>query len=68
MEAYVAEQVGKEMLAHDPALAAEFNKRLAQDPEFAKNPAARLEFFHRRHPSWDERQNLYPVLRVKEKP
>jgi hypothetical protein len=68
MEAYVAEQVGKEMLANDAALAAEFNKRLAQDPEFAKNPAARLEFFHRRHPSWDERLNLYPVLRVKEKP
>jgi hypothetical protein len=68
MEAYVAEQVAKEMLASDPALAAEFNKRLAQDAEFAKNPAARLEFFHRRHPSWDERLNLYPVMRVKEKP
>jgi hypothetical protein len=68
MEAYVAEQVGKEMLANDAALAAEFNKRLAEDAEFAKNPAARLEFFHRRHPSWDDRQNLYPVLRVKEKP
>ncbi len=68
IEPYVAEQVAKEMLANDPALAAEFNERLAQDAEFAKNPAARLEFFHRRHPSWDDRQYLYPVLRVKEKP
>jgi len=68
MEPYVAEQVAKEMLASDPAIAAEFARRLAQEPEFAKNPAARLEFFYRRHPSWDERQNLYPVLRVKEKP
>jgi hypothetical protein len=68
MEPYVAEQVAKEILASDPATATEFAKRLAQEPEFARNPAARLEFFYRRHPSWDERQNLYPVLRVKEKP
>jgi hypothetical protein len=68
MEPYVAEQVAKEMLASDPAIAAEFAKRLATEPEFAKSPAARLEFFYRRHPSWDERQNLYPVLRAKEKP
>jgi hypothetical protein len=68
MEPYVAEQVAKEMLAGDAATAAEFAQRLAQDPEFARNPAARLEFFHRRHPSWDERQNLYPVLRVNGKP
>jgi hypothetical protein len=56
------------MLASDPATAEEFAKRLAQEPEFAKDPAARLDFFYRRHPSWDERQNLYPVVRVKEKP
>jgi hypothetical protein len=68
MEPYVAEQVAKEMLASDPATAEEFAKRLAQEPEFAKDPAARLDFFYRRHPSWDERQNLYPVVRVKEKP
>jgi hypothetical protein len=68
MEPYVAEQVAREMLASDPATAAEFAKRLAQDAAFAKDPAARLDFFYRRHPSWDERQNLYPILRVKEKP
>jgi hypothetical protein len=45
------------------ALAAEFKRKLSDDPEFAKSPAARLEFFARRHPSWDERFNLYPVMR-----
>jgi murein tripeptide amidase MpaA len=64
MEPYVAEQVAQDMLAHDPALAEVFSKRLAQDPEFAASPRARLEFFYRRHPSWDERLNLYPVYRL----
>jgi hypothetical protein len=64
MEAYVAESVAREMLAKDPGLRAEFEKRLAEDAAFAANPSARLEFFYRRHPSWDERYGLYPVLRV----
>jgi hypothetical protein len=64
MEAYVAEDVARAQLATDPALAAEFKTRLAADPEFANSPAARLEFFTRRHTSWDERYNLYPVMRT----
>jgi zinc carboxypeptidase len=64
MEAYVAEDVAREMLKKDPALQKEFAQRLDQDPEFARDPAARLDFFYRRHPSWDERYNLYPVYRV----
>jgi len=64
MEAYVAEDVARKMLAADPALKAEFERRLREDEAFAKNPFARLQFFHQRHSSWDERLNLYPVLRV----
>ena len=64
MEDYVAEQVGAQMLARDPQVAAEFKKRLVEDPQFAGSPSARLEFFYRRSPSWDERLNLYPVYRV----
>jgi hypothetical protein len=45
-------------------LKAEFDKRLQDDPAFAKSPQARLDFFYRRHPSWDERFNLYPVYRI----
>ena len=64
MEAYVAETAARYMLARDPALKADFEKRLADDREFAANPAKRLDYFYRRHPSWDPRTDLYPVYRV----
>jgi hypothetical protein len=64
MEAYVAEDVAAQMLKQDTALKREFERKLSEDPAFAKSPAARLDFFYRRHPSWDERLNLYPVFRV----
>lgn len=63
MEQYVAEDVAEQMLKNDPALRKEFAQRL-EDPAFAHDPAARLGFFYRRHASWDERLNLYPVYRV----
>lgn len=68
MEAYVAEQVAREQLAASPALAAEFQARLQSDPAFAASAQQRLDFFYRRTPSWDERLNLYPVLRVDTRP
>jgi hypothetical protein len=52
-------------MAADPELAAQFRKMVESDPAFAKNARARLEFFARRHASWDERFNLYPVMRTK---
>jgi hypothetical protein len=64
MEEYVAEDVAREQMAADPAVAAEFKRRIETDEAFAKSPHARLEFFARRHSSWDERFNLYPVMRT----
>jgi hypothetical protein len=64
MEEYVAEDVAREQMAKDPALAAEFRRKVESDAAFANNPHARLEFFARRHASWDERLNLYPVMRT----
>ncbi len=64
MEAYVAEEQARLMMARDPKLKAEFEKRLKDDPAFAKDPDARLEFFYRRHPAWDSGYNRYPVLRT----
>lgn len=66
MEDYVAEDVARKQLAADEKLRAEFNARL-QDPEFAANASARLEFFARRHPSWDQAYRLYPVFRLEQK-
>ena len=68
MEAYVAEEEAEKMLAADPALRAEFEKRLRDDATFAKSPQQRLEFFYRRHSAWDDRYGLYPVLRVDRDP
>lgn len=68
MEPYVAEEVAREMLAEDPAVKREFERRLAEDPEFAQDPRARLDFFYRRHASWDERHNLYPIFRTAARP
>lgn len=64
MEEYVAEDVAREQMAADPAVAAQFKQRIESDAAFAKSPQARLEFFARRHVSWDERYNMYPVLRA----
>ena len=64
MEDYVAEDVARAQLAADPQLAASFSNRLVTDKEFAASPQARLAFFSRRHASYDERFNLYPVMRT----
>jgi hypothetical protein len=64
MEAYVTEAAAAEMLAKDPELKREFERRVAEDAAFAGDPRARLDFFYRRHPAFDERFNLYPVYRT----
>ena len=64
MEPYVAEQVGQEMLAKNPALAAEFARKLDTDPAFAASPEARLDFFYWRHAAADVRYRVYPVARL----
>ncbi|MGH8266781.1 MAG: M14 family metallopeptidase [Steroidobacteraceae bacterium] len=66
LEPYVAEQVARTLIAHNPDLQTEFSRKLREDPAFAGSPRARLEFFLRRHASWDSRYDLYPVLRVDE--
>jgi hypothetical protein len=62
-EAYVLEPLAARMLANDPALAAAFEERLAADPEFAADPARRLEWFYQRTPYADAEWRLYPVGR-----
>ena len=66
MENYVAEEVAREMMAKDPALAAAFKKKIAENAVFAKDPQARLNYFYRLHTAWDKELNKYPVMRVRE--
>ena len=58
--------IAQEMLASEPALKVKFLQALESDAAFRQSSEARLEFFLRRHASWDERYNLYPVWRLKE--
>jgi hypothetical protein len=62
-EAYVMAPTAERMLAADDALAAEFQRALEADEEFAGDPRERLQWFYRRTPWFDERWNLYPVAR-----
>lgn len=63
-EDYAMAPIADRMLAESPALREEFTRWLADHPDQAKNPRARLEFFYRRSPYWDARKDIYPVGRV----
>ena len=63
-DARVAEQLARDLMAKDPKLKAEFEAKLAAEPDFAKNPYARLNWFYLRS-NWGEWDlGLYPVLRL----
>lgn len=62
-EGYVMEPMARAMLEESPELAREFEEALAADPELAADPRARLQWFYRRTPFWDDRHLLYPVAR-----
>jgi hypothetical protein len=68
VEDYVLAPFADDLLARDPAVRAELERRLADDPGFANDKDARLDLFHRRHPSWDEAYRLYPILRAAARP
>jgi len=64
-EAYVLEKLSREMMAKDPKLKEEFERKVESDPKFAANPYARLEFFYERSPWFAaNRVGYYPVGRL----
>jgi hypothetical protein len=63
-ESYVLEKLAREMLAKDPTLQDEFNRRLL-DPAFARSPRARLQFFYEHSRYFlDQKVGIYPVGRI----
>ncbi|MFT4254326.1 MAG: M14 family metallopeptidase [Caulobacter sp.] len=65
IEPYAIAPLAEKMMAADPALKAEFEAKLAADPKFAADPDARLAWFYRRTPFYDQRHLLYPIAREK---
>jgi hypothetical protein len=64
-EPRVVEKLAREMLAKNPALKMEFEKKLHDDPAFAASTRARLAFFFERSPWYAaQRVGAYPVLRL----
>jgi Zinc carboxypeptidase len=68
LEDYVLEPWAAEKLRSDPAVRAAYEARIASDPAFAADGAARLDFFARLHPSFDAAWNRYPVVRTAARP
>jgi hypothetical protein len=64
-EGYVMETLAREMMANDPKLKEEFEKKVSSDPEFAGSAYARLNFFYERSPWFTaNRVGRYPVGRL----
>ncbi len=64
-EAYVVEKLARDMMAKDPRLKEEFERKVQADPLFAASPEARLNFFYDHSPFYAaNRVGLYPVGRL----
>jgi hypothetical protein len=63
MDTRVLDRLAGEMLAKDPALKAEWEKKLL-DPKFAGDARARHRFFYEKTPWFDETVGLVPVYRL----
>lgn len=60
-EEYVMEPMARKMLEERPALKDEFDRALKDDPAFAADPKARLNWFYQRTPFYDVNAFVYPV-------
>ncbi len=63
-ESYAMDSIAARMMNEQPALRQEFEAKLASDSAFASSSAARLLFFHKRSPYWEDRKDLYPIARI----
>lgn len=61
IEGYAIEPLARRMLAENPALASEFEKKKKEDPNFIKNQQSVYQWFYSRSKFFDNRWLLYPV-------
>lgn len=62
IENYAIIPLAEQMMADDPALKKAFEAKLKADKTFADDPRARLDFFYKRSPYYDQSYLKYPVL------
>lgn len=63
-EHYVMESMIPGMLKADPQLKDEFEKKMKEDPAFAKNPNFILNWFFSKTPYWDKMKDIYPIGKI----
>ncbi len=61
-ENYIMEPLAQRMLEKDPSLREQWQEAL-KDPELAKNPNARLDWFYSRSGLMDDKYLVYPIAR-----
>ena len=63
-ETYVMEPLARRMLDSIPGLRESYEAKKLNEPEFAANSWAQLNWFYRQTPWWDEQYMVYPVGRL----
>ena len=64
---YLSEPIARRMMADQPELRKQFEQKLASDPQFAADPAARLRWWFEQSKYQPEDAGRYPIVRVWEK-
>lgn len=61
IEPYAMIPIAKDMLANSSTLRSQFKEKLQSDPDFAKDPSARLRWFYLQTPYADQQWRKYPI-------
>jgi hypothetical protein len=64
--AYVFEDTATQLLKENAGLQAKLNQKKAEDPEFAKNPKAQLEFVYKNSNYYESTYLRYPIARLQQ--
>ncbi|MEI6348817.1 MAG: M14 family metallopeptidase [Bacteroidota bacterium] len=65
-ESYVMEKMMREMMEKDSVLKAEFTNKYNSDSLFRQNQREIYNWFYLRTPYWDQKLNVYPIIRIPE--
>ena len=61
---YIWEDMAEKFLNENPKIKKEFEEKRTNDPEFAKNWYAQLDWIHKKSPHYEKSHLRYPIIRV----